>query len=112
MPDLNATVLTGEVCKLPDYSRPWSYVELRVSQPDGGVMFLSLHVPTARWLQTLEDLSPGDRLYAAGELAYARSDRLEGRGGPKLVIITFTPVGNEAGSPGARGRPYTASQLR
>ena len=87
-PDLNTVSLTGEVRKLPDYAQPWSYLEVRICQPDGGVMFLSLHLPTTRWLRLLEGLSPGDRIYAAGELAYARSDRLEGRGGQHCLKVT------------------------
>jgi hypothetical protein len=78
--DLNVVHLSGEVRKPVDFATPQSYVELRVCHRDGGVMFLSLHVGTDRWLRLLEDLAPGDRIYAAGELAYARSDRLEGGG--------------------------------
>jgi hypothetical protein len=78
--DHNTISLSGELVRMPDYQQPWSFCELRVRQPGGGVLFIALHVPTDQYLRLLEDLSPGDRLYAAGELAFSRSQRLEGRG--------------------------------
>lgn len=75
-PDLNTVCLTATLVKMPDYALPWTFCELKVVQPDGGVLFLAGHVSTAAALRVLEDLSPGDRLYVAGELAYSKTDHL------------------------------------
>jgi hypothetical protein len=78
-PDLNTVSLTSRVVKPPDFQQPWTFVELRVDQPDGCVLFISAHVPCPAYLHLLEDLSVGDRLYVAGALALSRSSHLPGR---------------------------------
>jgi hypothetical protein len=103
-PDLNAVTLTGEVRKPVDYSTPWSYVELAI-RSGTAVTYISLHVPTPAYLHLLEELSVGDRLYAMGELAYSKSDRLESGGQHCLKIRELrrlTPNGRLlAEAPGA-----------
>jgi hypothetical protein len=51
-----------------------------------GVLFVALHVETATYLRLLEDLSPGDRLYVTGELAFARAAGLP-HGGQTCVKV-------------------------
>jgi hypothetical protein len=74
-PDLNATTLTGEVMKPVAYSCPWSFIELAI-RSGASIVYLSVHVPTPAYLHLLEEVTVGDRLYVAGELAYSKSDHL------------------------------------
>jgi hypothetical protein len=69
--DLNTWSGTGEVMKPIDYAVPWSYLELGIRHGDG-ITYLAPHVACPAYLHVLEDLSPGDRVLAVGELAYAR----------------------------------------
>jgi hypothetical protein len=85
-PDLNTVCLSGALVRMPDYAAPWTFCELKVVQPGGGVLFLPLHVPTATYLRVLEDLSPGDKLSVSGELAYAKAEGLP-RGGQTCVKV-------------------------
>jgi hypothetical protein len=85
-PDLNAVCLSGALVRMPDYAQPWTFCELKVVQPGGGVLFVALHVPTTTYLRLLEDLSPGDKLSVTGELAFAKAEGLT-RGGQTCVKV-------------------------
>jgi hypothetical protein len=52
-PDLNTVSLTGMLTKPPDFASPWTFVELRVDQPDGDVLFISAHGPCPAYLHLL-----------------------------------------------------------
>jgi len=73
MPDLNTVALSGTLTKMPDFAQPWTFCELKVLRGETSVLFIALHVRTDDHLHQLEDLSPGDRIHAIGELAYTKA---------------------------------------